>query len=145
MGSSDVNVWDVDFVIRGEPASAKNSRRLVSLGGKPRIIKSSKAMEYLKMFRMQCKQLDPLITGDVAVMVDVYYKTRRPDLACMDLIMDVMQGLIYENDRQVKASQSLWNLDKENPRARIRVRSLDADTSAGLSLYRPSEIWGGEI
>lgn len=136
--------WDFDKVILGEPASAKNQRRIVSVHGKPRIIKSKKALDYVRIFDTQCPVLDPLISGDVCVLIDVYYSSRRPDLAAMDLIADLLQGRIYENDRQVKASASLWNLDKENPRTRIRVKSLTIDSSTGLSSFKLSKIWGSD-
>lgn len=134
--------WDLDFWILGEPASAKNQRRIVKVHGKPRIIKSEKALNYKRLFDEQCPVLDELITEDVSIIVDAYYASRRPDLACMDLIMDLLQGKIYENDRQVKASCSLWNLDKENPRVRIRLKRMTVDASTGTSSYKPSEIWG---
>ena len=41
------------FSIIGEPASKANSRRAVVLGGKPRFIKSSKALGYSSMFKQQ--------------------------------------------------------------------------------------------
>ena len=40
----------VDFVVYGEPASAKNQRRIDTIGGKPRVIKSAKALRYAKSF-----------------------------------------------------------------------------------------------
>jgi len=130
-----VSDWDLDFWILGEPASAKNQRRIVKVHGKPRIIKSEKALNYKRLFDEQCPVLDELITEDVSIIVDAYYASRRPDLACMDLIMDLLQGKIYENDRQVKASCSLWNLDKENPRVRIRLKRMTVDASTGTSSY----------
>ena len=136
--------WDFECVIYGEAASAKNSRRIVSVAGKPRLIKSAKALKYEKIFHSQCPQLDETLEGDCALSIDVYYASRRPDLACVDLIQDLLQGRVYANDRQVKASQSFWNLDKENPRCRIRVRRLEIDTSQGVSSYEPFEIWGEE-
>jgi hypothetical protein len=36
-----------------------------------------------------------------------------------------MQGLIYENDRQVKERHTYWGLDKENPRAEIIIDELE--------------------
>jgi hypothetical protein len=141
MLSGEVN-WDFDQEILGEPASAKNQRRIVRVHGQPRIIKSAKALAYAKSFQEQAIPLDPLLEGDIAVLIDVYYRSRRPDLAAMDLVMDLLQGIAYKNDRQVKASQSLWNLDKENPRTRIRIRRLRVDCSAGTSSYSRSEIWG---
>jgi len=137
-------LWDFDAVIFGEPQSAKNRRRIVSIGGKPRLIKSKKALEYEKIFLKQCPRCDPILDGDVALLIDVYYGSRRPDLACIDLIQDLLQGFAYSNDRQVKASQTLWNLDKSNPRCRIRVRPIQEDSLLGVSCYGQSKIWGEE-
>ena len=134
--------WDLDFWIHGEPASAKNQRRIVRVHGKPRIIKSAKALAYKKTFDEQCPVLDNLIKDDVALCVDAYYASRRPDLACIDLIMDLLQDKVYENDRQVKASCSIWNLDRDSPRVRIRLRKMTVDGSTGMSSFKPSEIWG---
>ncbi len=136
--------WDFDEIILGEPASAKNRRQIVTHGGKPRLIKSRKALEYTKTFNQQCPALNPLLEGDVCVMVDVWYASRRPDLACMDIIMDLLQAKVYANDRQVKATMSLWNLDREKPRVRIRVRSMDSKNSTGVSSFSVSQIWGVE-
>lgn len=144
MSYNDCNGWDLDFVVKGEPASAKNSRRIVLRGKHPRLIKSKKALEYCDAFALQCPNLEELIECDVALRLDVYYQSRRPDLAAMDLVMDLLQGRVIKNDRCVKASQSVWNLDKENPRTRIRIRKLEIDGSLGLSSYPDSKIWGME-
>lgn len=134
--------WEFDQTILGEAASAKNQRRIVTVKGRPRLIKSKKALDYCKAFAEQAEPLSDLLEGDLAVKLDVYYASRRPDLAAMDLVMDLLQGVVYLNDRQVKANQSLWNLDKENPRVRIRVRRLEVDCSTGTSSYPRSKIWG---
>ena len=112
-----------EFVILGEPASVKNSRQIVYYGGKPRVIKSKKALAYTKMFALQCPELKPLIEGDVKVEIDIWYASRRPDL-CGALILDEMQGRIYLNDRQVKYQIFRWHLDRDNPRSHIQVCSL---------------------
>ncbi|HAI44573.1 MAG TPA: hypothetical protein DCM40_43970, partial [Maribacter sp.] len=90
------------FIIEGEPASKANSRRSVLIGGKPRFIKSKKALNYEKMFKDQiqfCKL--NCFEGDVGVEIKIFYASRRPDLD-ESLILDLMQGFAYENDRQVK-------------------------------------------
>ena len=133
--------FDFDETILGEPASGKNSRRIVSIGGKLRLIKSKKALAYTKMFNEQCPVLDPLIEGDVAVWLDVYYASRRPDLAT-ELILDLLQDHVIKNDRQVKVIISLWNLDREEPRCRIRVRRIESGNSTGLSSSKLSKILG---
>jgi Holliday junction resolvase RusA-like endonuclease len=116
----------VEFIVFGEPASKANSRQLVHLNGRPAFIKSAKARAYLKDFQWQCPKLNPLITGDVAVHLRIFYASRRPDLD-ESVILDAMQGNIYENDRQVKEKHVYHGLDKENPRTEIVItRTSDA-------------------
>lgn len=111
------------MIIFGEPASKANSRRVVRMGNTSRLIKSQKALNYSDAFKQQCKQLDPLMSGDLKVTMHIFYASRRPDLD-ESLILDLMQGLIYENDRQVKERHTYWGLDKENPRAEIIVEQI---------------------
>ena len=132
--------WDFDCVVLGEPASAKNQRRIVTIRGKFRLIKSAKALAYTKAFHAQCPTVE-LLTGDLAMRLDVFYRSRRPDLSAIDLVMDLLQEHVYQNDRQVKASMSLWNLDREDPRVRIRVRRLGFDASIGTSSFGLSKIF----
>lgn len=136
--------WDYDCWVAGEPASAKNQRRIVLLHNKPRIIKSAKALAYARGFAAQARRVDPLITGDVALRIDAFYASRRPDLACMDLVQDLLQQIVIANDRQVKATECYWNLDKNNPRIRVRLKLLPKGSSVGTSSFKRSMIWGAE-
>lgn len=111
-------------IIFGEPASKANSRRLVRFGGVSRLIKSDKALSYSDMFKQQCRPLATLMTGDLRVTLHIWYASRRPDLD-ESLILDLMQGLIYENDRQVKERHAYWGLDPENPRAEILIERIE--------------------
>jgi Holliday junction resolvase RusA-like endonuclease len=114
----------VQLIVYGEPASKANSRMLVHLNGKPAFIKSAKARCYERDFKLQCKKIDPLMSGDVRVDIIIYYATRRPDLD-ESVILDSMQGFIYENDRQVKEKHIFHRLDRANPRAEIIVTTLE--------------------
>lgn len=116
---SDNSDARVSFVIEGEPASKANSRRWT---GKL-FIKSEKALKYKKEFEKQCPMLGELMTGDLRVSINIYYASRRPDLD-PSLILDLMQGFIYENDRQIKEQHLYWGLDKERPRSEITVEKL---------------------
>jgi len=100
----------LSLFILGEPASKANSRRVVKFGNMSRLIKSQKALNYSDTFRLQCPPLAKLMTGDLRVSMRIYYATRRPDLD-ESLILDLMQGLVYENDRQVKERHTYWGLD----------------------------------
>jgi Holliday junction resolvase RusA-like endonuclease len=114
------------ITIYGEPSSKANSRRLVSIGGKPRFIKSKKALLYSKDFDKQCpirkEQFEK--KEDLAIAMKIFYKTRRPDLD-ESLVLDLLQGRVYENDRSIKSKFVIHGLDKENPRAVIVISSLD--------------------
>jgi len=113
-----------DFTIMGEPASKSNSRRLVRMkNGRTAVIKSQKALDYQKAFIEQCTVLDNLLDGDLSTTITIYYATRRPDLD-ESLILDIMQGRIYENDRQIKEKHVFHRLDKEHPRAEISVSKI---------------------
>ena len=111
-------------IIYGEPASKANSRKIVMFGKRPAIIKSQKARDYVKNFEKQCPKLDTLVTDDLVVEITIFYGSRRPDLD-ESLILDLMQGRIYENDRSVKEKHIFHGIDKENPRAEIEVNVID--------------------
>ena len=108
------------FSMLGEPASKANSRRAVIIGGKIRFIKSSKALNYSHTFKQQLTGAGEKWEEDVAVEITIYYASRRPDLD-ESLILDLLQGHAYRNDRQVKEKHIFWKLDKKNPRAEIKI------------------------
>ena len=122
--SNDHNV--IEFEIIGEPASKANSRKLVTIKGRPAFIKSEKARKYVKSFKEQCPKCDPLLDGNVSVWIKIHYATRRPDLD-ESVILDAMQDLIYANDRQVKEKHIFWGLDRDNPRSEIKVQTISED------------------
>jgi len=125
LNNSDVaqELQALSQIIFGEPASKANSRRVVHYGGMSRLIKSKKALSYSDVFRQQCRPLATLMTGDLRITLHIFYASRRPDLD-ESLILDLMQGLIYENDRQVKERHCYWGLDPENPRSEIIVEKI---------------------
>ena len=110
------------FTDFGEPASKSNTRRMVTVAGKPRFIKSKKALDFIKQFQQQTPIQIPLVEGDLSVTIKIYYASRRPDLD-ESVILDAMQGLIYANDRQVKEKHISWGLDRENPRSEIKIEA----------------------
>ena len=109
--------------ILGEPASKANSRRLVFIGGKPRFIKSKKALLYSRDFDLQCPVRKNLFEEDLSIAIKIYYKTRRPDLD-ESLILDLLQGKVFKNDRSIKSKYVEHGLDKEHPHSVIVISSL---------------------
>ena len=101
--------------LTGEPASKANSRRLVSIRGRPAFIKSKKAIDYSKNFEIQCPTYDTLYEEDLVIALKIYYKSKRPDLD-ESLILDLLQGKVYKNDRSIKLKYVEWGLDRQFPR-----------------------------
>ena len=113
----------LSLFIKGEPASKANSRRVVKFGSMSRLIKSQKALDYSDYFRQQVTPITPLMSGDIRMHITIFYASRRPDLD-ESLILDLLQGLVYVNDRQVKERHTYWGLDSENPRAEIIIEQI---------------------
>lgn len=114
-----------EATVLGEPASKANSRRLVSIHGTSRFIKSDKALNYVRAFQYQVRPLTPMFEKDVCVSMRIFYATRRPDLDAT-LIFDALQGRVYTNDRQVKECHLYWGLDPKRPRVELRISPLPA-------------------
>jgi len=117
-------MWDWSQEIMGEPASKSNQRRMVHIGGKPRLIKSKKALSYGDDFGKQVRPPEEPLLGDLEVGVVIWYKSRRPDLD-PSLIFDLLQKFeVIRNDRQIKVIHAYHALDRDNPRCRIQLRIL---------------------
>ena len=117
----------VRLILHGEPASKANSRRLVTIRGQARLIKSQKALDYVAAVKRTYPPLVPLLEGDLRMTADVYYASRRPDLD-VSLILDALEGIAYRNDRQVREMHLYHHLDRENPRAEITLEEMHNDT-----------------
>lgn len=121
MGAGAVRV-----VILGEPASKANSREIVMFGRKPAVIKSRKARDYERMASLQVRVLPQLLQGKLRATIRIWYATERPDLD-ESLILDVLQGRIYENDRQVRERHVYHAIDRKNPRAEIIIERMESN------------------
>ena len=126
LNNSDVitELQELSLIIFGEPASKANSRRVVRYGGMSRLIKSKKALSYSDVFLQQCPVLPVLMTGDLRIIMRIFYASRRPDLD-ESLILDLLQGRVYGNDRQVKERHCYWGLDPEKPRTEMIIEKIE--------------------
>ena len=86
-------------------------------------IKSKKALSYMRAFDQQCRILDPLMDGDLAIAMMIYYRTRRPDLD-ESLVLDLLQGRVYKNDRAIKLKYVEHGLSKDDPRVVMAIGPL---------------------
>jgi Holliday junction resolvase RusA-like endonuclease len=112
--------------ILGEPASKANSRRIVRLGSKLRVIKSAKGLKYVEEVARQVPELpeERQLRAPIRMTAHIYYASRRPDLD-PSLILDALQGRVYRNDRAVREMHLYHHLDRETPRAEIYLEEID--------------------
>lgn len=124
------------FWIDGAPYSKANSRRLVNVktktGNRIRSIKSENALVFSVDFLRQCPRLSPMFSEDVHLDLDIYYPDRRRDLD-ESLVLDLMQRMIYVNDRQVRSRRVRWGLSPDKPGILVTVRLMTpADYAGGI-------------
>lgn len=122
------------LIVKGEPASKANSRRLITVGGSPRFIKSAKALNYAEAFNLQVKRVDPLLEGELRVDMWIYYASQRPDLD-ESLILDLLQNKLYLNDRQVRERHIHHFVDKEDPRVEILIQQRESEIALEASKF----------
>lgn len=103
---------------------------MVRFGNISRLIKSERALTYADVFRRQVQKIEPLMTGEIRMTIHIWYASRRPDLD-ESLILDLLQGLVYVNDRQVRERHTYWHLDKDNPRTTLLIEEKKAPPREG--------------
>jgi Holliday junction resolvase RusA-like endonuclease len=127
-----VNEWDEQTVrtwlatLYGEPVSKANSRRVVrTRRGQRAVIKSAKALIWSRYVAQQLQVMprQPMLQGRVLFCATLYYCSERPDLD-ESLLLDLLQGHAYKNDRQVRSKHIIHRIDKQNPRAEVFVREI---------------------
>jgi Holliday junction resolvase RusA-like endonuclease len=64
----------------------------------------------------------------------IYYRTRRPDLD-ESLVLDLLQGRVYKNDRAVKLKYVEHGLSKDDPRVVMAIGPL-AQSSEIIEVYK---------
>lgn len=116
------------MILYGQIFSKANSRRSVvnRRTGKMMYIKSQNALDCVKSFTEQAKLLwkGPPLEGPVVFVAHVWYPSRRQDLD-VSLLMDLLQGVCYENDRQIERMALSKNYDKNNPRVEVQIYPLE--------------------
>lgn len=128
----------IKFTILGQSYSKANSRKIVTFGNRPAVIKSQKARCFEQSALMQIPEhAKQMIDRPVAVTMNIFYASNRPDLD-ESVILDVLQARfkgsgkervcvrrgVYVNDRLVKEKHIYHGIDKLNPRAEIEVRLI---------------------
>jgi Holliday junction resolvase RusA-like endonuclease len=113
----------IKLTIYGECVSKSNSRRLVTIHGRPAFIKSKKALQYVTDVAKQVHAPLRMLEGRLKFSATLYYASERPDLDA-SVLLDSLQGRLYMNDRQVRELHLVHAIDRKNPRAEVEIEEL---------------------
>lgn len=117
----------IDIILKGRPATKKNSGRIISRKGKPIIIPSEayKNYEDACMWQLAGKKLH--ISGIVVVECKYYLPNKRswPDLiGLLQATSDILtKAKVIDDDKWICSygDSCIAGIDKENPRVEIRI------------------------
>lgn len=89
-----------------------------------RMVVSDEAKDYKAIVALLARDFEPL-SGPVSVSIGVYRPARRRDLDnCLKVVLDALQGYLYENDDQIVELHARRFDDKHNPRVEIYVSEV---------------------
>ena len=117
----------IDITLKGRPATKKNSGRIISRNGKPIIIPSEACKNYEDacMWQLAGKKLH--ISGIIVVECKYYLPNKRswPDLiGLLQATSDILvKAKVIDDDKWICSygESCIAGIDKENPRAEIRI------------------------
>jgi len=112
-------------IIQGRLTPKKNSKRVVPGVERPVGSKRWKFFEASARWDIRSQYRGALLPGDVHVRVSYYPPDRRqPDLsAVLETVGDLLEGIVYANDRQVVSwdGSRILAPDRGNPRCVVEV------------------------
>ena len=120
----------MELTLHGRPITKKNSQRIVSIGGRPRVIPSAQFMDYEKscLFQIRMARVGGLkISSPVNVRCVYFMPTRhRVDLVnLLEATCDILvaAGILEDDNSNIVASHdgSYVNYDKYDPRVEISI------------------------
>lgn len=126
----------IRFTIPLAPITKKNSNRIVTIGGRPRIIASKQYKDYEAKALWLLPKVEEPITVPVNVKCTYYMPTRRRvDLVnLLEATCDLMvkAGMLEDDNSTIVVSHdgSRVSYDKENPRTEVEITFLEDKNNA---------------
>lgn len=118
----------IRFTIMGNPATKKNSGRIVMAGGRPRLLPSKKYVEYEKASAPYLPKIK--VDYPVNIKCTYYMQTRRKvDLTnLLNASLDIMAkyNVIVDDNRNIVYSMdgSRVLYDREHPRTEVEITRI---------------------
>lgn len=117
------------IILTGEPKSTQNIYGQYCLGKRPVRFMTKEGKDLKEQYQWEAKAqwaAHMPLTGSVRLVARFYFKTRRKaDLDNFNkLLLDSMNGIVYEDDSQIAQLYLERYYDKEKPRIEIDVLSI---------------------
>lgn len=115
----------VSFTIPCAPLSTNMAYKLTSKGKFARMYLSEAAQEFKKLCSFAALYARPKgwpMEEKYSLTLDFYFKNQRPDSdGPLKLVLDAMQGCLYNNDRQVEEVTYRRRIDPAAPRVEVSI------------------------
>jgi crossover junction endodeoxyribonuclease RusA len=88
-----------------------------------RMVVSAEAKAYKQQVALiACTNGLEMLSGDVAIRLDVYREAKRGDLDNrIKVLLDSLQGILYADDKQIVEIHARQFDDKHNPRVEVEI------------------------
>lgn len=135
-------VHRIRFVLPYAP-STNYLKTAIVIGSHARWITSRQARAYTSRVRSLLRAFSAPpewdMTSRMAVTVDVYFPTRSGDLDNRHkLVLDLLQGVVYQNDSQIDRILVRRFISKDAPRVEVTVKTLAQSPPSGHTSSRRS-------
>src|SRR5712664_520003 len=115
----------VSFVVHAAPLSTNMAYKLTSRGGFARMYLSKEANSFKRICLLAAKLAKPRYwssTERYSLGLDFYFRDNRPDSdGPLKLVLDALQGCLYNNDRQIDEVTYRRFIDAVAPRVEVRI------------------------
>jgi Holliday junction resolvase RusA-like endonuclease len=116
------------ITLSGEPKSTQHIYKSVCRGKFPTVYLSPEGKSIKQAYQWEAKSQwkGKPIAGEVELSIYFYFKTKhRRDLDNQNkLVLDALNGIVYEDDSQIDALHLYRYFDAKNPRIEITVSAL---------------------
>lgn len=118
----------MEIILSGNPLSTQTIYRYTCIGRFARLYmaKAGKKLkeQYQADARMQYE--GEMILGDCELEITLFFKDkRRRDIDNFNkLVLDSLEGVVYEDDKQIQRLTIIKNYSKENPRIEIIIKQI---------------------
>lgn len=117
------------IILSGNPLSTQHIYRYTCIGRFPRLYMSRKGKQVKEQYQLEVKNQykGKVIQGDCDMEITLFFKDkRRRDVDNYNkLVLDALEGIVFQDDSQIQKLTIIKNYSKEDPRIEIKIWQLN--------------------